>query len=92
MAEEFNSVWTALEDNAVLAENLRLRAQLMAEVSDYVKQTGLTPADAAARLGTTQPRLNDVLTGRIEKCTIDRLVNMLATAGFKISMQIDHTP
>lgn len=90
MTQEFNSVWTAIEDDPVLAENLRLRSQLMMEISDYVKQSGLTQAKAAAILGTTQPRLNDVLNGRIEKCTVDRLVNMLAAVGFKVTMQIDH--
>lgn len=90
MTQEFNNVWDAIEDNSVLTENLRLRSQLMMEISDYVKQSGLTQAKAATELGTTQPRLNDVLNGRIEKCTMDRLVNMLAAVGFKVSMQIDH--
>ena len=90
MAQEFNTVWTAIEDNAVLAENLRLRSQLMIEISDYIKQSGLTQAKAATKLSTTQPKLNDVLSGRIEKCTLDRLVNMLASAGFRIGMRIDH--
>jgi predicted XRE-type DNA-binding protein len=90
MTPEFKSVWAALEDGAALAENLRLRSQLMMEISDYVKQSGLTQAKAATVLGTTQPRLNDVLKGRIEKCTVDRLVNMLAAVGFKVTMQINY--
>lgn len=89
LTQEFNNVWDAIEDNSVMAENLRLRSQLMMEMSDYVKQSDLTQAKSAAKHGTTQPRLNDVLNGRIEKCTVDRLVNMLAAVGFKISMQID---
>ena len=87
--QEFTNIWTAIEDNFVLAENLRLRSQLMMEVSDHVKQSGLSLAEAAMEVGTTQPRLNDVLNGHIEKCPIDRLVNMLAAAGFKISMETD---
>ena len=89
MKLQSNNVWAAIEDNSVLAENLRLRSQLMMAISDYYKQSGLTQVKAATELGTTQPRLNDVINGRIEKCTLDRLVNMLAAAGFKISMQID---
>jgi predicted XRE-type DNA-binding protein len=69
---------------------LRLRAQLMMELSEYVKQSGLTQADAARMLGTTQPRLNDVLRGKIEKCTVDRLVNMLAAVGYKVSLDVSH--
>ena len=88
MTQEFDSVWDAIEDNPIQAENLRLRSQLMLEVSAYVKQSGLTQAVAAKNLGTTQPRLNDVLKGKIEKCTVDRLVNMLAAVGYRVNMNV----
>ena len=90
MSQEFNSVWDAIEGDQVQAANLKLRAQLMMEVSEYVKQSGLTQAEAAKRLGITQPRLNDVLKGRIDKYTVDRLVNMLAAVGYKVKMDISH--
>ncbi len=89
MTQEFNNVWNAIEDNIVLAENLRLRSELMLEISDYVKQSGLTHEKASIALGTTLPHLNDVLTGAIEKCSVDRLVNMLVAVGFTISLGID---
>lgn len=90
MSQEFTSVWDAIEDDQVQAENLKLRSRLMMEVSEYVKKSGLTQTVAAKRLGTTQPRLNDVLKGRIEKCTVDRLVNMLAAVGYKVNLDISH--
>lgn len=90
MAREFDSIWDAIETDSVKAANLRLRAQLMMEVSAYVKQSGLTQASAAKILGTTQPRLNDVLQGKIEKCTVDRLVNMLAAVGYRVDLDISH--
>jgi predicted XRE-type DNA-binding protein len=89
MTQEFTSVWEAIEDNPIQAENLRLRSQLMMEIAEYVKHSGLTQANAAMRLGTTQPRLNDVLKGRIEKCTVDRLVNMLAAVGYKVTLSVE---
>ena len=70
------------------AENLKLRAELMVEIRKYVEESGSTQADAAKALKTTQPRLNDVIKGRIEKCTIDRLVNMLAEVGKKVEIAI----
>ena len=70
-------------------ENLKLRAMLMQEVARYVQVSGLTQSEAASRLGTTQPRLNDILKGDIEKCTIDRLVNMLAQVDVHISLSVD---
>ncbi len=90
MAREFDSVWDAIETDSVKAANLRLRAQLMMTVSAYVKESGLTQASAAKMLGTTQPRLNDVLKGKIEKCTVDRLVNMLAAVGYTVNLDISH--
>lgn len=88
MSQEFNNVWDAIEGDQVQAANLKLRSQLMMEVSEYVEQSGLTQVEAAKRLGTTQPRLNDVLKGRIDKCTVDRLVNMLAAVGYKVKLGI----
>ena len=70
------------------AENHKLRAQLMVEVRQYVEESGLTQADAAKALKTTQPRLNEVLKGKIEKCTIDRLVQMLAEVGWRVSITV----
>lgn len=89
-AEEFESVWDALEDSPSTAANLQLRSALMMQVANYVEESGLTQAEAARKLGTTQPRLNDVIKGRIEKCTVDRLVNMLASVGYKVDIIISH--
>lgn len=90
MPQEFTRVWDAIEDDHVQAANLKLRSKLMMEVSEYVTQSGLTQAEAAKCLGTTQPRLNDVLKGRIEKCTVDRLVNMLSAVGYQVNLDISH--
>ena len=84
----FDDVWDAIEPDAGLAQNLRLRSALMMKIAEYVEQSGLTQAEAARRLGTTQPRLNDVIKGRIEKCTVDRLINMLSRAGFKVDLEV----
>lgn len=62
----------------------------MMEVSEYAKQPGLTQAEAAGKLGTAQPRLNDVMKSKIEKCTVDRLVNMLAAIGYTVNLSVSH--
>ena len=87
-SKRFDNVWDALKDDPAMAENLRLRSALMIAISQFVEETGLTQAQAADKLGTTQPRLNDVIKGRIEKCTVDRLVNMLAQAGHRVDLSI----
>ncbi len=50
MSQEYTSVWDAIEEDTVKAENLKLRSQLMMEVSEYVKQSGLTQSQAAEKL------------------------------------------
>ncbi|MCU7847497.1 MAG: helix-turn-helix domain-containing protein [Candidatus Thiodiazotropha sp. (ex Lucinoma kastoroae)] len=70
------------------AENLKLRAQLMMEIRNFVNESGMTQTKAAMALKTTQPRLNEVLNGRMDKCTIDRLVQMLAEVGMHVNITI----
>ena len=90
MGQEYISVWDAIEDDPIKAANLRLRSQLMMEVSEFVKKSGVTQAEAAQKLGTTQPRLSDVMQGKIEKCTVDRLTNMLAAIGYTVNLNVSH--
>lgn len=70
------------------AQNLLVRADLMVEVERYVKQSGLTQKEAAKRLGITQPRLNDLLRSKIQKFSLDALVNMLSRVGRRVSVKV----
>jgi len=69
------------------AENLRIRADLMIELRDVIKRKALTQAQAAKLLGVSQPRISDLVRGKIALFTIDMLVNMLARAGKKVVLQ-----
>lgn len=68
------------------AENLLVRAQLMSRIRDVAG--GTTQMEAARRFGVTQPRLNDLLKGKIDKFSLDALVNMLAHAGMRVEIQV----
>ena len=72
----------------VEAENLKLRSDLMIRIEKYVKQSGMTQAEAARELGITQPRLNQLLKGKIQLFSLDALVNMLAGAGMRVTMSV----
>lgn len=86
MAQEFASVWDALEPKQ--SANMKLRSELMIQISEFVKKSGHTQVVAAKQLGVSQPRLNDVLKGRIDKCTVDRLVNMLDAVGYNVELNV----
>jgi predicted XRE-type DNA-binding protein len=79
--QSFDSVCDAIEDAPERAANMRLRAELLTAVEQEVRSWGLTQAKAAERLGTTQPRLNDLLRGKIAKFSLDALVELSARAG-----------
>ena len=68
------------------ADNLMLRAQLMSRVRDAAR--GASQREACKRFGVTQPRLNDVLRGRIDKFSLDALVNMLGHAGLRVELRV----
>ena len=80
------NVFTDLGFAADEANNLLLRAQLMSHVKDAAEE--MTQQAAAALFGVSQPRLNDVLRGKIEKVSLDALVNMLAHAGMRVELRV----
>jgi predicted XRE-type DNA-binding protein len=70
------------------AEYLRIRSRLMLEVDRFVKESGLTQREAAKKLGINQPRLNDLLKGKIQKFSIDALVKMLSRIGVHVDVNV----
>lgn len=70
------------------AANLLLRSELMMRIERWVKTSGMTQAKAAAHFGITQPRLNDLLRGKIGKFSLDALVNMAVRAGMRVEMRV----
>ena len=70
------------------AQNLHLRSELMTRVEQFVKRSHVTQTEAARALGITQPRLNDLLRGKIDKFSLDALVNMLSHAGMCVELRV----
>lgn len=84
----FDSVWDALESDVTQAENLKLRSSLMMAIAEQVKAKGWTQAAAAAHCSLTQPRVNDLLRGRISRFSLDALVNIASALGLQVSLKI----
>lgn len=70
------------------AENLRIRALLMAEAEQFIKRKGLSQAQAAARMGVSQPRISDLVRGKIGVFSVDSLIAMLSAVGLKVSVRV----
>lgn len=88
MTETFNNVWDAIADTPEQGANLRARADLMRQIADIIKAGGWTQADAASRCGVTQPRMNDLLRGRVSRFSLDALVNMATALGRRVHVEI----
>jgi len=74
------------------ATRLLVRSHLMTAVTTLIERRRLTQARAARLLGVTQPRVSDLVRGRIELFSIDSLVEMLARAGATVSIQAEMPP
>ncbi|PMR72929.1 helix-turn-helix domain-containing protein [Billgrantia endophytica] len=86
--ETFDSVWDAIEDTAAEAENMKLRSGLMMALEQHINRQGWTQGEAAKRLGVTQPRVSDLMRGKIHLFSLDTLVNMVVAAGLHVEMRV----
>jgi len=73
------------------ARNLLMRSQLMTAVMDVIADRRLTQTEAAKVFGVTQPRISDLVRGKIDRFTLDALVNMLTQAGIKVTLLVGRT-
>jgi predicted XRE-type DNA-binding protein len=86
--KRFASVWEAIEDAPEKAANLKLRSSLMMALKKRGAGTGLSRTQIAKLFGVTQPRVSDLIRGKIDMCGLDALVNMAATAGLRVRLSV----
>lgn len=86
--QPFASVWDAIEDTPADAENMKLRSELMVALKNHLTRSELSQQQAARLLGVTQPRVSDLMRGKINLFGLDALVNMATAAGLHVQMTI----
>lgn len=77
----FSSVWDAIEDTPQQAASMRARSELMMALESIIKQRDMTQVQAAALFGVTQPRVSDLMRGKINLFSLDCLMDMATAAG-----------
>lgn len=87
----FASVWDAIEDTPEAAENMRLRSMLMTALKAHITRADMSQASAAKLFGVTQPRVSDLMRGKINLFGLDALVNMAVAAGLHVKMRVSET-
>jgi predicted XRE-type DNA-binding protein len=88
MTDKFESVFDAIAESPEEALNMKLRASLVREIQARIKETNWTQEKTAHQLGITQPRVSDLLSGKLSKFSLDALVNMLAKLGGEIELKV----
>ena len=85
--DKYESVWDALETDPVLANNMKMKSDLLIEIERIIKQRGLTQTEAAKILKISQPRVSQLLDGRIENFRLDALVGFATRLGLDVKIQ-----
>ena len=86
--ETFDNVFEALAETPVEAANMTVRADLLVAIRERVRSWEVSQEKAAERLGLTRPRLNDLMRGKLDKFSLDALVNIACAAGFVAHVQL----
>jgi predicted XRE-type DNA-binding protein len=81
--QRFTSVWDAIEDTPRQAASMRARAELMIALQSWIKASGKTQAEAARLFGITQPRMSDMMRGKITLFSLDSMIDMATAAGLE---------
>lgn len=89
--QRFDSIWDAIEETPAEAENMKLRSALMMALKDHLFHRKISQEQAAKLFGVTQPRVSDLMRGKINLFSLDALVNMATAAGLHIEMRICET-
>ena len=87
-ATRFESVWDAIENTPQEAASMKARSSLMRELSNLIQERGMTQDDAAALFGVTQPRISDLMRGKLHLFSLDTLMDMAATAGMAPTVKV----
>lgn len=83
------SVWDAIADSPEQAANRHARAELMQQITTLIAGTGWTQTEAARRCGVTQPRINDLMRGKVSRFSLDALVNIATSLGRRVHVGLE---
>ena len=86
--QRFNSVWNAIEDTPLQAASMRARSALVMNLTEVIREQSMTQGDAATLFGVTQPRISDLIRGKINLFSLDTLIDMAATANMRPTVKV----
>ena len=87
-SQKFDGVWEALEDDPIRMQNLKLRSELMIQISEKLLSLRVTQTKASQILCISQPRVCALLQGKIEQFRLDSLVDMAHRLALNVSIRL----
>lgn len=87
--EGFDSVWDAITDMPEEAASLSLRSSIMRQITGIIKENNWEPSEAARRCRVTIPRMDDMLHGRISRFSLDDLISVAASLGWRMQITLE---
>ena len=88
IVQSSGNIWLDLGRRPEEAANLKLRSDLMIQITRLIRSRGLTQARAAKLFGVSQPRISDLMRGKIDRFSIDTLIGMLGRAGKRVAITV----
>jgi predicted XRE-type DNA-binding protein len=88
MTRAYNSVWDAIEKTPAEAAHMKIRGALLIELQEQLRASGSSQAALAKHLGVTQPRISDVMRGRVDLFSVDTLIDLLAKLGVEVRVRM----
>ncbi len=86
--KRYSNVWVAIENTPQEAAAMRARADLLIALQERLQALKLTQAESAKLLGVTQPRVSDLMRGRIDLFSVESLIDMLSRSGIKVEVRL----
>lgn len=80
----YDNIFDAITENKKEAADLRFRADLMLLMRDAFEQNGWTQSDVMSALEINQPRASELMRGKVDKFSSDKLIGFLDKLGFRI--------
>ncbi len=90
ITESCGNIFKDLGFSPELSDKLSIKSCLMAAVESYISEKGLTQEQASKVMGVARSRVSDAVRGKVDKFTIDALVDMLSRAGVSVAVTVEH--
>ncbi|WP_299205414.1 helix-turn-helix transcriptional regulator [uncultured Amphritea sp.] len=84
---QYDNIFEAITDDAAEAADMEFRADMLLVIRKIIEQKGWTQKEAAAALDVAQPRVSELLRGKLDLFSADKLISFLAKLGYRIKPQ-----